>query len=64
MDFGEGDADNALGGFCSFPQVAAGRMDLCPMLTHTFGLDRWRAAFLAIANQADSGAIKVAIDQR
>lgn len=34
------------------------------MLTHTFGLDRWREAFLAIANQAESGAIKVAIDQR
>ena len=44
--------------------VAAGRVDLRPMLTHTFSLDRWREAFLAIANQAESGAIKVAIDQR
>ncbi len=44
--------------------VAAGRVDLRPMLTHTFALDRWRDAFLAIANQGESGAIKVAIDQR
>ena len=44
--------------------VAAGRVDLRPMLTHTFALDRWREAFLAIANQAESGAIKVAFDQR
>lgn len=44
--------------------VAAGRIDLRPMLTHTFELDRWREAFFAIANQADSGAVKVAIDQR
>ena len=34
------------------------------MLTHTFRLDQWRDAFLAIANQEHSGAIKVAIDQR
>ena len=34
------------------------------MKTHTFGLDRWRDAFLAIANQGESGAVKVAIDQR
>ncbi|MEE3067608.1 MAG: zinc-binding dehydrogenase [Actinomycetota bacterium] len=44
--------------------VADGRMDLRPMLTHTFTLDRWRDAFLAIANQGESGAIKVAFDQR
>jgi threonine dehydrogenase-like Zn-dependent dehydrogenase len=56
MDFGEGDADNDL--------VAAGRVDLRPMLTHTYPLDQWRDAFLAIANQGESGAIKVAIDQR
>jgi threonine dehydrogenase-like Zn-dependent dehydrogenase len=42
----------------------AGRVDLRPMLTHTFGLTQWRDAFLAIANQADSGAVKVGIDQR
>ena len=41
-----------------------GRIDLRPMLTHTFGLEQWRDAFLAIANQGDSGAVKVAIDQR
>nr|WP_313864608.1 hypothetical protein [Mycobacterium sp.] len=44
--------------------VAAGRVDLRPMLTHTFGLEQWRDAFLAIANQGESGAVKVAIDQR
>lgn len=42
--------------------VEAGRIDLTPMLTHTFGLSDWRAAFLAVADQASSGAIKVAID--
>ena len=40
------------------------RVDLCPMLTHTFRLEQWRDAFLAIANQGDSGAVKVAIDFR
>jgi threonine dehydrogenase-like Zn-dependent dehydrogenase len=44
--------------------ATAGRIDLRPMLTHTFGLGQWRDAFLAIANQGDSGAVKVAIDQR
>jgi threonine dehydrogenase-like Zn-dependent dehydrogenase len=44
--------------------VEAGRIDLRSMLTHTFGLERWRDAFLAIANQGESGAVKVAIDQR
>jgi threonine dehydrogenase-like Zn-dependent dehydrogenase len=44
--------------------VADGRVDLRPMLTHTFPLDQWRDAFLTIANQGASGAIKVAIDQR
>jgi threonine dehydrogenase-like Zn-dependent dehydrogenase len=44
--------------------AAAGRVDLRPMLTHTSGLGQWRDAFLAIANQGDSGAVKVAIDQR
>ncbi len=34
------------------------------MLTHTFRLDQWREAFLAIANQEESGAVKVAIDYR
>ncbi|HWS92310.1 MAG TPA: zinc-binding dehydrogenase [Mycobacterium sp.] len=44
--------------------AAAGRVDLRPMLTHTFRLAQWRDAFLAIANQGDSGAVKVAFDQR
>jgi threonine dehydrogenase-like Zn-dependent dehydrogenase len=44
--------------------VAGGRIDLRPMLTHTFRLDQWRDAFLAIANQGETGAVKVAFDQR
>jgi threonine dehydrogenase-like Zn-dependent dehydrogenase len=44
--------------------VRSGRVDLGPMLTHTFPLDDWRAAFGVLANQEASGAIKVAIDQR
>ena len=44
--------------------VVDGRVDLRPMLTHTFRLEQWRDAFLAIANQNHSGAVKVAIDQR
>lgn len=44
--------------------AVAGRIDLRPMLTHTFRLDQWREAFLAIAHQGESGAVKVAFDQR
>jgi threonine dehydrogenase-like Zn-dependent dehydrogenase len=44
--------------------VVDGRVDLRPMLTHMFRLEQWREAFLAIANQGDSGAVKVAIDFR
>jgi threonine dehydrogenase-like Zn-dependent dehydrogenase len=44
--------------------VGTGRIDLTPMLTHTFRLDEWRDAFTALATQDESGAIKVAIDQR
>ena len=40
------------------------RVDLGAALTHTFRLDQWRDAFLAIANHEQSGAVKVAIDQR
>jgi len=40
--------------------VADGRVDLSPMLTHTFGLDEWREAFEVLATQGASGAIKVA----
>ena len=41
--------------------VQAGRVDLSAMLTHVFSLDEWRDAFTAIADQENSGAIKVAI---
>jgi len=44
--------------------VVDGRVGLRPMLTHTFRLEQWRDAFLAIANQGESGAVKVAIDFR
>jgi threonine dehydrogenase-like Zn-dependent dehydrogenase len=44
--------------------VGDGRVDLGGMLTHTFPLDRWRDAFVAVATQDRSGAIKVAFDQR
>jgi threonine dehydrogenase-like Zn-dependent dehydrogenase len=44
--------------------VADGRVDITAMLTHTFRLDEWREAFATIATQGDTGAIKVAIDQR
>jgi threonine dehydrogenase-like Zn-dependent dehydrogenase len=42
----------------------AGRVDLRKMLTHTFALDDWRDAFTALGTQDESGAIKVAFDQR
>jgi len=42
--------------------VAEGRVDLTGMLTHTFALSDWRDAFLAVAEQATTGAVKVAID--
>jgi threonine dehydrogenase-like Zn-dependent dehydrogenase len=44
--------------------VADGRVDLTGMLTHTFALDDWRNAFVALATQDQSGAIKIAFDQR
>jgi threonine dehydrogenase-like Zn-dependent dehydrogenase len=44
--------------------VESGRIDLTPMLTHTFRLEQWREAFSALADQEASGAIKVAIDSR
>jgi threonine dehydrogenase-like Zn-dependent dehydrogenase len=44
--------------------VAAGRIDLTGLLTHTFRLDEWREAFTALATQDRSGAIKVAFDFR
>ncbi|GIU88290.1 MAG: hypothetical protein KatS3mg009_2805 [Acidimicrobiia bacterium] len=44
--------------------VRDGRVDISPMLTHTFRLDEWRAAFTTIARQDRTGAIKVAFDYR
>jgi threonine dehydrogenase-like Zn-dependent dehydrogenase len=44
--------------------AGSGRVDLSDMLTHTFALDEWRAAFTALATQDESGAIKIAFDQR
>jgi threonine dehydrogenase-like Zn-dependent dehydrogenase len=44
--------------------VEEGRVDLSDMLTHTFALDAWREAFVALADQESSGAIKVAFDFR
>jgi threonine dehydrogenase-like Zn-dependent dehydrogenase len=44
--------------------VAEGRVDIRPMLTHTFPLERWRDAFSLLADQGASGAIKVAFDFR
>ena len=41
-----------------------GRVDLTGMLTHTFRLEEWRDAFIALARQEQSGAIKVAFDFR
>ncbi|MGH9111278.1 MAG: zinc-dependent alcohol dehydrogenase [Acidimicrobiales bacterium] len=42
----------------------AGRVDLEGLLTHTFPLDGWHDAFVALADQEHSGAIKVAFDLR
>ena len=42
--------------------AAGGRVDLTGLLTHTFGLSAWRDAFLALADQEHSGAVKVALD--
>lgn len=42
--------------------AAEGRVDLTPMITHRFALSQWREAFLALADQESSGAIKVVID--
>jgi threonine dehydrogenase-like Zn-dependent dehydrogenase len=44
--------------------VQQGRVDVSAMLTHTFRLDEWRDAFSTLARQGETGAIKVAFDQR
>ncbi|HWD54491.1 MAG TPA: alcohol dehydrogenase catalytic domain-containing protein [Acidimicrobiales bacterium] len=41
-----------------------GRIDLTGMLTHVFRLEHWREAFVALATQEESGAIKAAFDFR
>jgi threonine dehydrogenase-like Zn-dependent dehydrogenase len=42
----------------------AGRVDLRPMITHSFRLAQWREAFSALADQETSRAVKVTIDHR
>src|SRR4249919_3095253 len=44
--------------------VSSGRVDLTGMLTHTFSLEDWRDAFVTLATQDETGAIKVAFDFR
>lgn len=44
--------------------VLDGRVDLALMLTHLRPLDDWWGAFDLLGDQAASGAIKVAFDQR
>jgi threonine dehydrogenase-like Zn-dependent dehydrogenase len=44
--------------------ASSGRVDVSPMLTHTFRLHQWREAFTTIAEQHETGAIKVAFDFR
>ena len=44
--------------------VRAGIVDVRDVLTHTFSLEHWHDAFLALADQASSGAVKVAFDHR
>jgi threonine dehydrogenase-like Zn-dependent dehydrogenase len=44
--------------------AGSGRVDLTGLLTHTFALSAWRDAFLALADQGRSGAVKVALDPR
>jgi threonine dehydrogenase-like Zn-dependent dehydrogenase len=44
--------------------VRDGRIDISPMLTHTFPLEQWRDAWTTIVNQHHTGAIKCAFDFR
>jgi threonine dehydrogenase-like Zn-dependent dehydrogenase len=39
--------------------VASRRLDVTPIITHRFSLDRYRDAFLACGDQGGSGAVKV-----
>ncbi len=52
-------------GIAQYLRLASeGRIDMTGMLTHTFRLDDWIEAFTVLANQEESGAIKVAFDFR
>jgi len=44
--------------------VSDGRVDMTPILTHTFRLGDWREALATIARQGETGAVKVAFDFR
>jgi threonine dehydrogenase-like Zn-dependent dehydrogenase len=44
--------------------VSSGQIDLTGMLTHTFTLEDWREAFVTLATQDETGAIKVGFDFR
>ena len=44
--------------------VSSGQIDLTGMLTHTFTLEDWRNAFVTLATQDETGAIKVGFDFR
>ena len=47
-----------------FDWVAAGHIDLAPLLTHRFALDDYRSAFMTGYDQGASGAIKILFDFR
>jgi threonine dehydrogenase-like Zn-dependent dehydrogenase len=52
-------------GIAQYLRLASeGRIDMTGMLTHTFRLQDWIEAFTVLANQEESGAIKVAFDFR
>ncbi len=44
--------------------AASGKVDVRPLLTHTFRLAAWRQAFATLATQGETGAAKVAFDYR
>jgi threonine dehydrogenase-like Zn-dependent dehydrogenase len=56
----EGVRQNAIAHYLDL--VAAGRLDITPMVTHRFPLEGWWPALRALARQGDSGALKVAFE--